>query len=251
MGGTGREWREEEGMPPAPPKESRQSDGARRRREAPLPVEAIPARERETDEPEEVDLATLPDEELMKLCQEADMEAFDVLYARYSGPVMSFIRRMIGDHSRSEVLTQEAFLRIFREAGNYRYPRSFSTWFYTIVRNLCKNDLRYMSRHPTISLEASVSESGRGSDDSPKIGDSLKARTSEPLDNILSEERERRLLNALNDLPELEREILILHRFQGLKYREISEIVGVPVGTVRSRLHMAIERLRRAVRDLL
>ena len=203
-------------------------------------------------EAQEVDLKTLPDEELMKLCQEADMEAFDVLYARHAGPVMSFIHRMIGDFSRTEALMQESFLRIFREAANYQYPRSFSTWFYTIVRNLCKNELRYRSRHPTVSLEEPVSgEHARGKNGALRIGDYLKARTSEPLENMLSEEMEKRLQNALDSLPEIEREILILHRFQGLKYREISEIVGVPVGTVRSRMHSAMDRLRRAVKDLL
>lgn len=233
MGVTGSERRFGRENLPAPPEESRPADAG------------------DAGEIEEVDPATLPDEELMKLCQEADMEAFDILYSRYSGPVMSFIHRMIGDYSRTEALTQEAFLRIFKEAENYKYPRSFSTWFYTIVRNLCKNELRYISRHPTVSLEVSVRESGKGSENPLKIGDSLKARTAEPLDHILSEECERRLVNALNDLPELEREILILHRFQGLKYREISEIVGVPVGTVRSRLHLAIERIRKAMKDLL
>ncbi|MBI3829245.1 MAG: sigma-70 family RNA polymerase sigma factor [Planctomycetes bacterium] len=201
---------------------------------------------------EELDVAKLSDEDLMRLCQDGDEAAFEVLFQRYEGPALSFIYRMIGDRNRTEALGQEAFLRIFKDAKSYQYPRSFSTWFYTIVRNLCKNELRWRSRHPTVSIEESVGGSrGRNDSDSVHIGDNLRSETTDPLELMVSTELTGKLDEALKELPELERDILILKCFQGLKYREIADVVGVPVGTVRSRIHAALERLRKSVKDYL
>jgi len=192
------------------------------------------------------------DEDLMKLCQEGDEGAFEVLFQRYDGQALSFIHRLIGDMSRTEALGQEAFLRIFKDAKSYQYPRSFTTWFYTIVRNLCKNELRWRSRHPTVSIEENVDHSDSGSSDhSARIGDFLRSESTDPLDNMVSREMNQKLEAALASLPELEREILILNRFQGLKYREISEVVGVPISTVRARIYSALERLRKSIKDYL
>jgi RNA polymerase sigma-70 factor, ECF subfamily len=203
-------------------------------------------------ETDALDYAAICDEDLMHYCQEGDEEAFGELFHRYEGPALSFICRMIGDRSRTEALGQEAFLRIFKDAKRYDYPRSFSTWFYTIVRNLCKNELRWRSRHPTVSIEENLSHSGGGHDpDALHIGDNLHSSSTTPLDQLVGDELTHKLEATLDQLPELEREILILNRFQGLKYREIAEVVGLPVGTVRSRMHVALERLRRAVKDYL
>jgi RNA polymerase sigma-70 factor (ECF subfamily) len=194
----------------------------------------------------------MADEDLMKLCQEGDEGAFGVLFQRYEGQALSFIHRLIGDQSRTEALGQEAFLRIFKDAKSYQYPRSFTTWFYTIVRNLCKNELRWRSRHPTVSIEENVDHSDRGnSEHGARIGDFLQSEGVDPLSGLVGREMTQRLEHALRQLPDLEREILILNRFQGLKYREISEVVGVPISTVRARIYAALERLRRAVRDYL
>jgi RNA polymerase sigma-70 factor (ECF subfamily) len=201
------------------------------------------------DELQSVD--SMADEELMRLCQDGDEAAFEVLFQRYEGQALSFINRLVGDQSRTEALGQEAFLRIFKDAKSYQYPRSFTTWFYTIVRNLCKNELRWRSRHPTVSIEDNLGSShGRG-DDSPRVGDYLQSAGTNPLDEMVSRERDQRLEKALEMLPEAEREVLILNRFQGLKYREIAEVVGVPVGTVRARIYSALERLRKSIKDYL
>ena len=191
---------------------------------------------------------TMSDEDLMRLCQEGDEGAFGVLFQRYEGPALSFINRLVGDQSRTEALGQEAFLRIFKDAKSYQYPRSFTTWFYTIVRNLCKNELRWRSRHPTVSIEDNLSSS-HGGEDSARVGDYLQSEATSPLDEMVIRERDQRLEKALEMLPEAEREVLILNRFQGLKYREIAEVIGVPVGTVRARIYSALERLRKAIKD--
>ncbi len=196
------------------------------------------------------DVSTMSDEDLMKFCQDGDEGAFAVLNQRYETQALSFIHRLIGDQSRTEALCQEAFLRIFKDAKSYQYPRSFTTWFYTIVRNLCKNELRWRSRHPTVSIEENIGHSEHsGSDRASRIGDMLKSDTTDPLEAMVVRERNARLERAMDELPDLERDILILNRFQGLKYREISEIVGVPIGTVRVRIYSALETLRKSIKD--
>ena len=198
------------------------------------------------------DATAMCDEDLMKLCQEGDEGAFDILFRRYEGQALSFIHRLIGDQNRTEALGQEAFLRIFKDAKSYQYPRSFTTWFYTIVRNLCKNELRWRSRHPTVSIEESVDHSEhRGSEHSARIGDFLESEVIDPLAGLVNREMTQRLEQALRGLPELERDILVLNRFQGLKYREISEVVGVPISTVRARIYVALERLRKSIKEYL
>jgi RNA polymerase sigma-70 factor (ECF subfamily) len=215
-----------------------------------LKVDAAPAGEIPTIDDMQ-DVSSMKDEDLMRLCQEGDEGAFEILFQRYEGPALSFIQRMIGDRNRTEALGQEAFLRIFKDAKGYQYPRSFTTWFYTIVRNLCKNELRWRSRHPTVSIEENVSAGERASDHGARIGDFLKAQSEDPLESMVHQEMNQKLEQALASLPELEREILILSRFQNLKYKEISEIVGVPVSTVRARIYWTLEHLRKSIKDYL
>jgi RNA polymerase sigma-70 factor (ECF subfamily) len=192
-------------------------------------------------------LNSLSDEELMRRCQEGEEDSFDVLFARYEGSTLALLNRLIGNRSTAESLAQEAFLRIYRDAGSYEYPRRFSTWYFTIVRNLAKNELRYRKRHPAHSLE----DTGRGrGSERPALKNEVRASTRTPLSSIVSREVLDRVHEAISQLPEPEREALILHRFSNLKYREIAEVVGSRLGTVRSRLHSALNRLRRSLSDL-
>jgi RNA polymerase sigma-70 factor (ECF subfamily) len=196
------------------------------------------------------DVSTMFDEDLMKLCQEGDEGAFEVLFQRYESQILSFIQRMTGDSSRVEATAQEAFLRIFKDSQSYQYPRNFKTWFYTIIRNLCKNDLRWRSRHPTLSIEDGAGSNNDGaSERKMRIGDSLKISGNDPLENLVQREMNQKLQEALSQLTELDREILIMSRFQNLKYKEIAKIVDVPVTTVRARICATLEQLRKAVKD--
>lgn len=184
----------------------------------------------------------------MQLCQEGEAGAFDQLFARFERPTLALLYRLLGDRSAAESLAQEAFLRIFKEADSYAYPRRFSTWFFTIVRNLAKNEMRYRRRHPASSLEGAAGETDR--DDSVAPIADLAAPGGNPLSSIVGKEVLERVRQAISRLPEAEREALILHRFSNLKYREIAEIVGTRLGTVRSRIHSALNRLRKALGDM-
>ena len=198
------------------------------------------------------DVTKLNNEDLMKLCQEGDESAFEELFNRFNGPALSFIYRMIGDRNRTEAIGQEAFLRIFKEAKSYQYPRSFATWFYTIVRNLCKTELRWRSRHPTVSLDEPVRGGGHGdSDGGISWSEQLPSGDGDPVDVLTGQELHIKLEKALLALPDVEREILILKRFQGLKYKEIAEVMDLPVSSVRNRIQSALDTLRKSIKEYL
>ena len=194
-------------------------------------------------------LPKLSDEELMRRCQLGESATFDELFTRYEASSLSLLTRLLGERGAAEGLAQEAFLRIYRDADSYEYPRRFSTWFFTIVRNLAKNELRYRKRHPARSLDDSGAPAGE-EPEHPAAIDEVRAPTRTPLSSIVSKEVLDRLHQAIAGLPEPEREALILHRFSNLKYREIAEVVGARLGTVRSRLHSALNRLRQSLGDL-
>lgn len=194
-------------------------------------------------------ISKLSDEELMRRCQRGETDTFDELFSRYEAATLALLTRLLGERGAAEGLAQEAFLRIYRDADSYEYPRRFSTWFFTIVRNLAKNELRYRKRHPARSLDDSGSTSINDTTQHAAI-DEVKASTHTPLSSIVSKEVLDRLHEAIAELPEPEREALMLHRFGNLKYREIADVVGARLGTVRSRLHSALSRLRQSLGDL-
>ncbi len=185
----------------------------------------------------------------MRRCQRGETDTFDELFSRYETATLALLTRLLGERSAAEGLAQEAFLRIYRDADSYEYPRRFSTWFFTIVRNLAKNELRYRKRHPARSLDDAGASSVNDTSQHSAI-DEVKAPTSTPLSSIVSKEVLDRLHAAIAELPEPEREALMLHRFGNLKYREIADVVGARLGTVRSRLHSALSRLRQSLGDL-
>jgi RNA polymerase sigma-70 factor (ECF subfamily) len=192
-------------------------------------------------------LGKLSDEDLMRRCQLGESESFDELFSRYEAPTLALLVRLVGERGAAEALAQEAFLRIYREADSYEFPRKFSTWFFTIVRNLAKNELRYRQRHPARSLDEPAAPATGARPEGPSGSDDLRAPGRTPLSGIVSKEVMQRLHKAIQELPEPEREALILHRFGNLKYREIADVLGTRLGTVRSRLHSALNRLRQAL----
>jgi RNA polymerase sigma-70 factor, ECF subfamily len=193
-------------------------------------------------------LSELSDEDLMLRCQEGEPYSFDVLFSRYEATTLALLTRLVGDRASAECLVQDAFMRIYRDAASYEYPRKFATWFYTIARNLAKNELRYRKRHPAQSLEDTGPEGGQSQ--RPALIKDVKAEGRTPLSSIVNREVLERVREAIDKLPEQEKEALVMHRFLKLKYREIADIIGTRLGTVRSRMHSALGRLRKILGDI-
>jgi len=176
---------------------------------------------------------TASDEDLMlRLQKSRDETAFNDLFARYRGPIISYIYRLIGNRAEAESIAQESFLRILAKADRYVYPRRFSTWFYTIARNLATDFLKKKRAVVPDDFQA-LSDAVPGSDDA----------AAEAL--VAAGEELGRLAQALAALPLPYREVVILRALQELSYREIADIVGCPESTARSRMDYGLEYLRK------
>jgi len=184
------------------------------------------------------------DEELMEAYLEGSVAAFQVLVERHSKPIFNFIiRRCGGNRQRGEDLLQETFLRVVRQAHSFKRKAKFTTWLYTIARNLCIDALRRASyrKHPSLDQPLSRSDPSDGG----TLMDKVPAGGPDAADQTRDKRFRTALQEALNTLPDEQKDIFIMREFQGLKFREISEIIGVPENTVKSRMRYALQGLRR------
>jgi RNA polymerase sigma-70 factor (ECF subfamily) len=180
-----------------------------------------------------------PDAQLMRRVQRGDREAFAHLVERYQRPIYNFILRMVRDETEAEDLTQTTFVQVWRSARRYRVSAKFSTWLYTIARNLSLNELRRRSRHRTESLESA--HPGPEATPRHQVAD---AGTPGPKDQLVRDELFAKVEEAIRDLPENQRTALLLCREDELSYEEIAEILGVSLSATKSIIHRGREVLR-------
>ena len=178
------------------------------------------------------------DAELIRRCARGDEAAYRELVARLEKPLVAFIRRFVGEESLAEDLFQETFVRVVRTLGSFRPEASLTTWIFTIARNLCLDHLKAKKRHREVSLDAG--ESGEREVDHRDV---LPAAGEGPEGLAELGEEGRRLREAIAELAETKREALILRVYSDLSYAEIAEITDAPVGTVKFRVHDAIQEL--------
>jgi RNA polymerase sigma-70 factor (ECF subfamily) len=183
-----------------------------------------------------VALGRSSDEDLMRRTQGGDKQAYAMIYERYSGAVLSYLYRMLGNVEDVESIGQEVFLRAFRFAPTYRYPQKFSTWLFTIARNLAINNARRKKRSPVRNVTELNLE---GIDMS---GDA-KGVASRATDDLEKQEEIARMLVALDDLPADQKEVIVLGVFQDMSYAEMESITGTKAVTLRSRMFHGLKRL--------
>ena len=190
------------------------------------------------------------DAELMLQVQKGDMAAFEQLVEKYQRPVVNLLHRTLGDATEAEDLAQNVFVQVFKSAPRYRVTARFSTWLFTIARNLCLNEIRRRSRHPAQSLDQPVEGDEGESDGSwkPAWSDPQARR---PGDSILQDELEQKIEEALGQLPEAQRTALLLCRQEELSYEEIAEILGCSLSATKSLIHRAREVLRARLKPYL
>jgi RNA polymerase sigma-70 factor, ECF subfamily len=202
----------------------------------PKPIE--PPAEEEGFKP--VSLGKSSDEELMRRAQQGDRQAFSMVYERYNSAVLSYLYRMLGNIEDVESIGQEVFLRAFRFAATYRYPQKLSTWLFTITRNLAINHARKRKRSPVRNLtELNL-------DGSEENGDAFQVASKATND---AEKREEiaRMLVALDDLPDDQKEVIMMGIFQDMSYAEMEEITGTKAVTLRSRMFHGLRRLAKLI----
>ena len=183
---------------------------------------------------------TSSDVELMRRFVKGDESSFEILVERYEEQLLNFFFRLTRNRQASEDLTQETFFRLIRSKDAYRVKASFRTFVYRIARNLWIDRYRSKRARPQ---SFSLSGMGERPGDRP-MEEQLEGNDPHPGERLESDEARELLSEAVDALPETQREVFVLWLETGMKYAEISKVLGVPVGTIKSRMHTAIHSLK-------
>ncbi len=182
------------------------------------------------------------DEALMVRFQSGDRSAFALLVRRHQRPLYNFAFRHLASSAAAEEVVQDSFMRVVENASDFRQTSRFTAWLYTIARNLCIDALRKRAPRQHRSLDEPANH-----DD----GLSLAERTADQSANVersaVSVEMRARLLSAIDQLPDEQREVFLLREISDLPFKEIAGVVGAPENTVKSRMRYALERLQAAL----
>ncbi len=182
------------------------------------------------------------DEELILKFQGEDTGAFNELVYRYKDKVVNFLFRYTGDRDEAEDLAQDTFVKVYRSKHLYKEIAKFSTWFYTIAVNTAKTNARKKGRMSTISISDFDPENEKDFD--------LKDSGLTPEDTANAGIENEYIQKAINSLDEEFRTIIVLRDIQDLEYEEIAKITGLPMGTVKSRINRAREKLKKLLSDI-
>jgi RNA polymerase sigma-70 factor (ECF subfamily) len=187
-------------------------------------------------------MQTADDSSIVEKILRGQTDQFGVLLERYQRPIFNFIYRFYGNYDLAEDLTQETFLRCYQFLKSYDRKRKFSTWLYTVAKNLCIDHLKRHKSGREISLDQSLpaverKEAGRSPEASPQL-------------KCIRNQEDARLLEALGELEPSRRMVLVLFYFQGLSYQEISEALSVPLSTVKIRIFRAKKALLEKIKGL-
>jgi len=186
------------------------------------------------------------DTALMLRVKQGDSAAFADLVNKYKQPVMNVVYRMLRDATEAEDLAQNVFVQVYKSAHRYRVSAKFSTWLFTIVRNLCLNEIRRRSRHPASSMDEPHPEQ----EDQPWQQFEDK-KTFSPPESLIHSELERKIEEALADLPENQRTAILLCRQEELSYEEIADVLGCSLSATKSLIHRGRETLKQKLKPYL
>lgn len=187
-----------------------------------------------------------PDAALMLRVREGDRSAFESLVDKYKQPVVNLVARTIGDPTEAEDIAQQVFVQVFKAAHRYEVTAKFSTWLFTIARNLSLNEIRRRSRHPAHSLD----ETFVGDDEHP-VRQAADTRTFGPTETLLQGELETKVEEAIAELPEKQRTALLMCRHEEFSYEEIARVVGCSLSATKSLIHRARETLKQRLKPYL
>jgi RNA polymerase sigma-70 factor (ECF subfamily) len=190
------------------------------------------------------DFAGMEDAEIMLALSAGNMAAFDVLVQKYRKPIIHFMFRMVHNEAVAEELAQEVFLRVYRSRATYRAEARFSTWLYRIATNLGVNharDTRHERIAPTVYLDESDSETGT----TPDVADQTPSAES----SLLRGERMAAIREQVMALPERQRMAVLMHKYDGMDYKQIGEVLKLSESATKSLLFRAYQTLREKLKD--
>jgi len=180
-----------------------------------------------------------PDAALMLRVKRGDLAAFETLVEKYRQPVMNLVYRMLGDPTEAEDLAQNVFVQVFKSARRYRVTAKFSTWIFTIARNLCLNEIRRRTRHPAESLDAPWNDQ-----DNQPARQWEQTEIAGPTDTLLQSELAAKVEQSLAELPENQRTAIVLFREEDMSYEEIARVLGASLSATKSLIHRGRETLK-------
>lgn len=188
------------------------------------------------------DLRALTDEQLLTAYRTGTILALEELIRRHHDDLLRFLIRLVGDRSAAEDVFQEAFLQIHLSADTFDNTRRFKPWLFTIAANKARDLLRKNMRRKTLDLSSPVGRGsgGGGSDDGVTFIDLMAAGGIGPAEITTDAERDKMVQQAVLELPPILREVLLLAYFQRMSYSQIADVLEIPLGTVKSRLHAAV-----------
>jgi RNA polymerase sigma-70 factor, ECF subfamily len=188
------------------------------------------------------------DEGLMLRYQKGDVRAFEVLLSRHRRPVFNFLLRYVGEPAQAEDLLQEVFLRVIKGADAYQRQAKFTTWLYTIARNLCVDASRRGKHRKAYSLDAPMSHHDEGKDGGSLL-DVVPDRAAGTERKVIGKELSGKLQLAIFKLSDDQREVFLMREFLDMPFKEIADVVGCPENTVKSRMRYALEKLREELEE--
>jgi RNA polymerase sigma-70 factor (ECF subfamily) len=177
------------------------------------------------------------DEQLMDRFRHGERRCFECLVERYQRELFHFLVRFLGDRAAAEDTFQETFLQVHQSANQFDMDRRFRPWLFTIAANKARDLRRSMGRRATSPLQATVN---LGEEEGNQFIDLMAASGDLPGDKLEREELARRVRATVNEMPDSLREILLLSYFDQFPYKQIGDILAIPLGTVKSRLHTAV-----------
>ena len=188
--------------------------------------------------------ADCADEELLALFRQGTHEAFGALVRRYEGELYGYLRRYLGDRDLADDVFQNTFLQLYTKIDQYGTGRPVRPWLYAIATNQAIDALRRQNRHQTVRLHLDGDDAN--DTDMPGLLTLLESHGPSPLEQLQTEERKQLIRATVEKLPDFLKQVVILAYYQGLKYKDVADILGIPVGTVKSRLHTALSKLHEA-----
>jgi RNA polymerase sigma-70 factor, ECF subfamily len=190
-----------------------------------------------TDVSESIPTEARTDEQLLLAYQQGDKPSFAKLVERYQRELFHFLVRFLGDRAAAEDVFQETFLQVHQSADQFDTARRFRPWLFTIAANKARDLIRSQARRPTNPLQASINP---GDDESGEFMDLMSSSDAFPDEGIQKAELQQQVQKTVLGMPQHLREILLLSYFHQFPYKQISDILEIPLGTVKSRLHAAV-----------
>ncbi len=177
------------------------------------------------------------DNDLLQRHLDGDASAFPQLVETYRQELFSFLARFTGDAALADDVFQETFLQLHVSAAKFDMSRRLKPWLFTIAANKARDAMRKRKRHRAVPLDAQV---GNGDESSASYADLMPADIPAPMETLVNQETRQAVQDIVREMPEGLRSVLVLCYFNGMPYKDIAEVLGAPLGTIKSRLHTAV-----------